>query len=127
MRTLFKICIWICITCTITIHAQDTTVYKREYQNKVIDTCANRIIPLNVGCGHPAYYLQMCDGHTLEKLQIYNRWGLLVHETTNSRNYVEMRDKNGSLLSQGVYYYIVKYKTRSSELKTDTGFFTYIP
>jgi hypothetical protein len=127
MRTLFKICIWITGTGVSTLFAQDTAVYKREYQNKEIDTCTNKIVHHWVGCGHPEHYLQMCDGNILEKLEIFNRWGNRIYITTDQFNYIEPRDENGTILREGVYMYIIKYRTRSGELKTNTGQFTYIP
>jgi hypothetical protein len=121
------ICMWITCTGLITLHAQDTTVFKKEYQNRTIDTCTDKIVHLWLGCGHPEHYLQMCDDHTLEKLQIFDRWGYLIYVSIDQFNNIELRDVNGSHLKQDIYIYRIKYKTRSGELKTSTGQFTFIP
>lgn len=127
MKKFFSIIFFLLLLSVNSVYSQDTAVYKREYQNKSIDTCENKIVHLWVGCGHPEHYLQMCDGHTLEKLQVFDRWGTLLHVFTDQFYYIELRDKNGTILREDTYIYSIKYRTRSGELKTSTGHFTYIP
>ena len=127
MRILFKICICLSVTWSINLFAQDTTVYKREYENRHVDTCSNKIVHQWVGCGHPDHILQLCDGHTFEKLQVFDRWGYLVYVSTDQRDRIVLRYEYGTFLGENVYMFVLKYKTRSGELKTSTGQFTYIP
>jgi gliding motility-associated-like protein len=110
------------LCCTIG-YSQDTTVYKRNPLN----TCANKIVPFLVGCGHPDYVLQICDGDTLEKAEIYDRWGTLLFETSNVFEKWDLHDKNHQRLPEGDYYYKIRYKDQSGSSKTTTGNFHLIP
>lgn len=43
-------------------------------------------------------------------IEIYNRWGILVYKSTDPNSPWTGKDENGQMVSDGVYYYIIKSK-----------------
>ncbi len=59
-------------------------------------------------------------------LEIYNRWGQLVHLATNYDNSWEGTDQSGDLLPEGGYFYVLKYTSSQGESKQLKGYVTVI-
>ncbi len=61
-------------------------------------------------------------------VKIYNRWGQLLYETTDQQSFFSAgwdgKTKNGTLASDGVYYYIAETSYNGEENKPQTGFFS---
>ena len=53
-------------------------------------------------------------------LEIYNRWGVSVFQTTQQKRSWDGRI-NGRELNGGVYYYVLQYKARNEQLQTVKG------
>ncbi|HXP53177.1 MAG TPA: gliding motility-associated C-terminal domain-containing protein, partial [Bacteroidia bacterium] len=43
-------------------------------------------------------------------IEIYNRWGILVYKSTDPNSPWTGKDESGQMVSDGVYYYIIKSK-----------------
>lgn len=56
-------------------------------------------------------------------LEIYNRWGQKLIETSNMQTGWDGKH-NGNDCNPGVYYWVVRYTTRANETETLTGFLT---
>jgi len=62
---------------------------------------------------------------TCFKLQIYNRWGLLLFESLDMNEGWDGRSQqNGKLVSNGTYYYLVEYCKYNGERDAKTGYVT---
>jgi gliding motility-associated-like protein len=53
----------------------------------------------------------------VERLQIFNRWGMVVYEQKNYTDQWEGRSNDGKELPDGTYYYIIEQRSG----KTFTG------
>ena len=60
------------------------------------------------------------------EIKIYNRWGEIVFESSDSAFKWDGKNKSESLVSAGVYYYIVKSNYKGKVLKPLTGHVTVI-
>jgi len=60
------------------------------------------------------------------KAQVYDRWGLKMHEWENPNEGWDGRSKNGSLAPDGTYYYIITGKGVDGKDYNYTGFITLI-
>jgi gliding motility-associated-like protein len=58
-------------------------------------------------------------------IQIFNRWGDLVHESTDPNEIWQGGDANGEyFIPNGVYSYVVKYKSLDTQAKIENGTIT---
>ena len=64
------------------------------------------IITPNGDGKNDVFYIKNIDKLEWSNLIIYNRWGKKVYETDNYKN-----DWDGNGAADGVYYYILNYKT----------------
>ncbi|MBP9746199.1 MAG: gliding motility-associated C-terminal domain-containing protein, partial [Saprospiraceae bacterium] len=60
------------------------------------------------GDGFNELFVINCAGNISNQLLIYNRWNQLVYSTNNYQNDWNGVDKNGFLLPDGTYYWILK-------------------
>jgi len=56
------------------------------------------------------------------KIKIYNRWGELIYDNEGNSNGWNGRDKNGNLVNEGVYYYIINSLNPLSQSKEFHGY-----
>jgi hypothetical protein len=113
-------------SCLTGLSAQDTAIYKRNDQ-MAAQLCNDSIRAISVGCGHPDYQLSLCAGHQLEKLEIYNRWGAIVLETSDPLFKWNAKDQNGNLLQAGAYFYKIYYKDGAGNSKISTQSISLLP
>jgi gliding motility-associated-like protein len=59
-------------------------------------------------------------------IKVYNRWGTVVYETTNSSACWDGTNQGGADIPQGVYYYIIDIKKKNGFKLTDHGTITLI-
>jgi gliding motility-associated-like protein len=59
------------------------------------------------------------------KIEIYDRWGVLIFESTAPEIHWDGRSTSGNLCTDGTYYYILHAITNTADYST-TGFLTLI-
>lgn len=84
--------------------------------NLVVQACSipNVITPNNDGV-NDAFYTQYAVVFDDVSLIIFNRWGKVVFKTDSYDNTWEGEKKNGSQVSDGVYFYVMKWDNGSKE------------
>ncbi|MEN9609728.1 MAG: hypothetical protein RLZZ628_542 [Bacteroidota bacterium] len=94
----------------------DTTTYCLE---------TSPIMSVNVDKdGKNDYFrIRRCDYKTLG-VQIFNRWGQLVFDTDDYNDEWDGKDRNGKLVSEGGYYYIIRAGKGGGRVETRRGMIT---
>jgi len=66
------------------------------------------------------------DVYDIDKfdIKIYNRWGELLYESTDSSFKWNGTNKGGKALSDGIYYYVAEITVKSDKPKSIAGFIT---
>ena len=63
-------------------------------------------------------------GVTTFNCSIYNRWGLKLYEWNDANGFWNGKTPDGSLASDGTYFYIINYDDIENNSKTEKGFLT---
>ena len=75
--------------------------------------------------GNNDEFVLSCTDNVQVFLQVFNRWGQLVFEDADYKNNWAGQSKNGDVLPEGGYFYIIEYvDPRSEELVQDKGHLT---
>ena len=65
-------------------------------------------------------------GNTLTSLSVYNRWGNIIHQTTNNQSQTTIlwdgRTTSGEACSEGVYFYALEYKDSKGDTQKKNGY-----
>jgi gliding motility-associated-like protein len=98
----------VCLTVTTTEGCKDSICHEVMV---IVDklTIPNIITPNGDGY-NDVFVIENIDKVETSELIIFNRWGKKVFETTNYRN-----DWDGENVADGVYFYVLRYKTYFSE------------
>jgi len=75
--------------------------------------------------GNNDYMLITCIEKVENTIEIYNRWGQLVFETTNYNNLTNNwkgTTKSGQPLAEGAYFYILNYTDEDGNQKQEKGY-----
>lgn len=75
------------------------------------------------GDGHNDNFYVKCGGCTSFRLDIYNRWGVLMFQSYSSAVLWDGKTQGGLPASEGTYYFILEAKDADGEYK-QTGFFS---
>jgi len=79
-----------------------------EVTRPIADCLESRSIITVDGDGMNDNFIINCIENYQSTLQIFNRWGQIVFETTNYDNTWEGTDRNGDALPEGGYFYVLK-------------------
>jgi gliding motility-associated-like protein len=75
--------------------------------------------------GNNDFLLITCIETVESTIEIYNRWGQLVFETTNYNNLTNNwkgTTKSGQPLAEGAYFYILNYTDEDGNQKQEKGY-----
>lgn len=85
----------------------------------------NTFTPNNDGV-NDSWQFSLGDGAILNGINIYNRWGNLIHQTTNNSSPTTVlwdgRTTAGEPCSEGVYFYVIKYADAKGEEQNLKGY-----
>lgn len=85
------------------------------------DIEAPNIISLSSQAGNNLWFVE-ADGIGDFECVIVNRWGNLIYEYNDVNGHWDGRDMSGKIVTEGVYFYIIKAKILGGEELTKQGF-----
>ena len=95
--------------------------------NGAIDCLEYRTVITPEGDGWNEEFLINClDLYDQHRLEIYNRWGQLVFESTNYGNDWKGTNASGEDLPEGAYYFVFEYRDSDGKIKQKKGHITLI-
>ena len=107
------------------ITGEEKGIYTLTITNSLGCATTNTFEVLNTLCKIPKGVSPNEDGNNdtfdlsgfsnLEKVKIFNRYGVLVYELDNYINQWKGQDKNGKLLPSGTYYYLLNFTNEESK------------
>jgi gliding motility-associated-like protein len=96
--------------------------------NQQFDCFEERVVITPDGNGSNDEFIIFCltDIYNENELEIYNRWGQLVFQTTNYDNTWEGTAQNGDDLPAGPYYWVLDYVGNNGERDQRRGSLTIV-
>ena len=88
---------------------------------KVCDITAPNIVSLSSAVGNDIWFVQS-EGIQSFECNIINRWGNNIYSFDSTTGGWDGRNKNGNIVSEGTYYYIINAVLEGGEALTKQGF-----
>ena len=108
-------------------HCADTTCFTFVVEGNIGLIIPNVFTPNNDG-HNDVFSVQIIDAELISTIEviIYNRWGEKMYEYINNETTPELLlwdgvASSGNKASEGTYFYIVSYKTKTGETVTEKG------
>lgn len=108
---------------TVQVSVKDEDICNPKTDNTI--TIPNTFTPNNDGV-NDTWQFELPSSVTLNSVELYNRWGNLIHQTTNSLSPKIIlwsgRTTSGEPCSEGVYFYVLKYTDAKGEEQNLKGY-----